>query len=422
MTFGVRDRVLWSALALLGVLGPLAACADDPPDAQVLRVPEQYPSVQRAVDAAAPGDLVLVGAGRYAEEVRVETPGITVRGVDRNAVVLDGGGTLTAGITVVADGVAVENLSVRDYADVGIVLDGTAGTGDAATATLGSDDAALVGYRVAYVTVVNNGSWGVRALAARDGLIDHVFASGHPAAGIAIERCRPCNTVLTASAAQLNGIGYAATNASESLFVVGSTFRANRLGVLARSDAGQPLAPQTGSVIAGNVVDDNDNPAAPASPVALWAGGIAVTGGTENRLARNRVVGHSGFGIGLFSVAGADPGANRIEGNAAGDNGVDLYYELLPGAVGTFDNCFGDNQFATSLPESIEQVLPCDAPAGPVVPGAITAGEAPPDVDHRSLPGPGPLEVLPGDVGEPPSGPAARVDEPDLDRIALPTA
>src|ERR1700704_5701249 len=54
------------------------------------RVPQDYPTIQNGVDAANPGDLVLIDEGDYFESVFVTTPSITLRGVDRNTVVLDG--------------------------------------------------------------------------------------------------------------------------------------------------------------------------------------------------------------------------------------------------------------------------------------------------------------------------------------------
>ena len=53
-------------------------------------VPGDYPTIQSAVDAADPGDLVLVDRGVYRETVSVSTPGLTIRGVDRNEVIIDG--------------------------------------------------------------------------------------------------------------------------------------------------------------------------------------------------------------------------------------------------------------------------------------------------------------------------------------------
>ena len=55
-------------------------------------VPEEYPTIQAAVDAAQPGDLVRIGPGTYHEQVVVgpAKKDIVLRGTDRNRVVLDG--------------------------------------------------------------------------------------------------------------------------------------------------------------------------------------------------------------------------------------------------------------------------------------------------------------------------------------------
>ena len=88
-------------LAIIGLIA-LAACAGPPegtpaPAAvgdtstdspsewtgNTRRVPGEYPTIQAAVDAADPGDLVLVDRGVYREAVDVRTPGLTIRGVAR---------------------------------------------------------------------------------------------------------------------------------------------------------------------------------------------------------------------------------------------------------------------------------------------------------------------------------------------------
>ena len=70
-------------------------------------------SIAEAVRSARPGDIVTIAPGTYHESVRVETRDITIRGEDRNAVVLDGRNRLTNGFLVAADGVAIENLTIH---------------------------------------------------------------------------------------------------------------------------------------------------------------------------------------------------------------------------------------------------------------------------------------------------------------------
>ena len=62
--------------------------------------PRTSPTITEAVDAAVPGDLVLVSPGTYNEAVNVVTDEITIRGTDRAGVVLDGQFELDNGIRV----------------------------------------------------------------------------------------------------------------------------------------------------------------------------------------------------------------------------------------------------------------------------------------------------------------------------------
>ena len=99
--------------------------ATDPPaapgDDGVLDVPAEFATIQEAVDAASEGDLVLIAPGTYVEAVDVTTDHLTIRGLDRDGVVLDGQLELDNGIRVLgASGVAIENLTAVNYTNNGL--------------------------------------------------------------------------------------------------------------------------------------------------------------------------------------------------------------------------------------------------------------------------------------------------------------
>ena len=116
-------------IAAVSALFLLAA----PLSAATLRVPEDHRQIQAAVDAAQPGDTVLVAAGTYRERVKLK-PRVTLRsaggdapgklGLARaEATVIDGGGTPEprAGVELaegaVLDGFTVANVGRYDDAE-----------------------------------------------------------------------------------------------------------------------------------------------------------------------------------------------------------------------------------------------------------------------------------------------------------------
>src|SRR5579864_6538456 len=96
----VRRLAVLFAVALLTLFGVTITSASAA--VNVLRVgswhgiPGQFSSIQAAVNAAQPGDWILVGPGDYHESpgsevgVTISTPDVHLRGMDRNRVVLDG--------------------------------------------------------------------------------------------------------------------------------------------------------------------------------------------------------------------------------------------------------------------------------------------------------------------------------------------
>ena len=308
------------------------------------RVPDDYPTIQNAVDAAEPGDLVLVDRGVYREQVDVTTPYITIRGVDRQDVVIDGEFTRANGINVAAaDGVAVENLTVRNTTVNGLFFTG------------------LTGYRASYVTATNNGVYGIYSFDAQDGLFEHDYASGSPDAGFYIGQCRPCSAVIRDVVAEWNGLGYSGTNASGDLYIVDSEWRDNVGGIVPNTLDTELKPPVEDVTIIGNLVHDNDNPEAPALSGAWgsFGAGITVAGGNDSLVARNRVVNHARTGI--FITPNSSKRFWMARGNEVRDNVVagSGIADITFSGVAQGDNCFEDNDVRTTAPPGLQAFYGC---------------------------------------------------------------
>lgn len=323
--------------------------------------------------------------------MEVTTERIVLRGIDRNQVILDGQHTRDNGIAVAANGVAVENMTITGYRQNGLLFSGAYAAekrGDYPDhgQDYGAEDLVIDGYRASYVTAYNNGTYGLYAFAARNGIFEHSYASGHPDSGFYVGQCRPCNVVLRNLVAERNAIGYCGTNASGDVWVVESVFHRNRLGITPNSQDAERLAPQSDTWVVGNLVTDNNEPDTPEIPMGFFGGGIAVGAGTSNKILNNRVEGHLGAGILVIPLDDRDPEDNEIRGNLLANNGVDLVAQLLGASPRT--NCFAANTFATSDPANIESLLPCGGGLQPWQPsGTYQPPTPPPTADYdRSRP------------------------------------
>ncbi|NDH23442.1 MAG: hypothetical protein EBY49_05730, partial [Actinobacteria bacterium] len=271
---------------------------DNPLDA--LRVPQDFATIQQAVDAAEPGDLVLIDEGVYNESVVVETDNIVIRGVDRQTVVLDGEHSeeMANGIIVFSNGVAVENLTVKNYFSNGVFF-----TGDY------DSDFILRGYRVSYVNALNNRVYGIYAFNAEYGLIDNTYAAGHTDSGYYVGQCQPCSAVLSNNLSEYNTLAYSGTNAGGDLFIVNNEFRMNRIGVTPNTLNSEELAPQRGATFAGNWIHSNGNPDTPKGG-DIWelayGVGMVLPGANNNLVSRNLIENNRNGGVAISFMPDGD--------------------------------------------------------------------------------------------------------------------
>lgn len=415
----------------------------------VLTVPEEFATIQEAVDAAESGELVLISPGVYEESVDITTDDLTIRGVDRNTTILDGGFELENGIRAIGvNGVAVENLTARNYQRNGFFF---------------TD---VVGYRGSYLTAYRNGDYGIYAYASVFGQLDNSYASGSPDAGFYIGECFPCDAVIDNVVSEFNGLGYSGTNAGGNLFIVNSTWRFNRAGIVPNTGSYELCYPQRDATIVGNIVHSNNNGDTPAIDVAILAmgNGILSAGGVGNLIARNLVYDHDKTGIGLVPYpedapidkeppeseygrtcdeARQDPAPdpsllpatilwdskqNRVVENVLEDNrDGDLVVASVGTDVSSLGNCWDQNVYATTFPTNIEQLAPCggtgsgDWALGTYNVAAWLAEEHPPSADYRTAtPVPPDQENMP-DAETAPARPATDVPYAvDIDAIEVP--
>jgi hypothetical protein len=455
----MRDGWRRLLAVLLVVVALAAACGDDgggdddgdssgSESSDTLRVPDDYGTIQEAVDAAEPGNLILVSPGTYEEEVNVTTDDLVIRGLDRAGVVLEGNFELENGIRVLeADGVVVENMTAQNYTGNGFFWTG------------------VDGYRGSYLTAVRNGDYGVYAFGSVNGVLEHSYASGSPDAGFYIGQCYPCDALINDVTSEWNGLGYSGTNSGGNLLIVDSEFRENRAGIVPNSGSYEGCAPERETTIVGNYVHDNGNPNTDAIDAALLGAGngILLTGGIDNVIERNRVENHGTSGIAVVPLPEDDPIApipdeadrpvdctedavpaaddviagldnpmlwestgNHVSGNAVSGSGEwDLVLLTLDGEAQ--GNCFADNEFSGVVaPEDIETVLPCEGTPQSYSPELgrfleIVEGERPPPVPYEDveLPPVPELENMP-DAETAPAVPARAPESFDLDSLQLP--
>ena len=358
-------------------VGSLAACAPDTSTNPTTRTVRAGESIQDAVDAANPGDVIVVEPGVYHQDVLIETEGLVLTGTDQNTVILEGDNKLGSGVMVTADNVTVQNFTIQNFIANGVYFTGSSAADDIVP---------LSGFVISNITALDNGLYGLYSFFAQNGVIKDSYAAGHMDSGVYVGQCKPCAVAVTNVVAEYNAIGYEGTNGSE-VYITNSVFSNNRIGITPNSQTREKLAPQGTTYIYGNTIANNNSVIAPEQASGGFGIGIAIGGGVANDVYGNNVTGNEFVGILVTSLDGFRPENNIIEGNRVLGNGTDLAFFTDSDETTTDGNCFLGNETSSTSPADLQTVTVC-ATNKVITAKRLLYPESPPQAGERPAPTP----------------------------------
>jgi len=319
-------------------------------------------SIQAAVDAAATGMLIQILPGTYKESITVAKAGIKLVGVSENGagVVIQNPGNEVNGINVTdaGDGFMLQNVTVRDFKQNGVRLDG------------------VDNYAISHVTAVNNGEFGFFAVHSSHGVIEYCSASGHSDTGIHVGESSSLTIQFNVAFENVNGLE--SENSSNVNITTNQSYN-NAAGILISLLPGRDVKTSVNIYVANNHVYNNNhaNFAIPGHLASFIPPGLGILVlGTDQTTVENNTVTENNFvGVTVFStlvlavLAGIPPSSFDIEPNPDGTRivknvaqhngaqppslpipipGVDLLWD----GSGS-NNCWSDNHFKTSYPSTL---------------------------------------------------------------------
>ena len=206
--------------------------------------------LQEALILAKPGDMVELGAGRFAltDGLSLDVPGVTVKGAGMEATVLDFTGQQGAGEGLLVTG---DQVTLRDFA-----VENPKGDG---VKSKGADD--IVYYRVRVTWTggprATNGAYGLYPVESTNVLIDGCQVSGASDAGIYVGQSK--NITVRNSVVEANVAGIEIENSRNALVARNFATR-NTGGILVFDLPALPVMGGGNVIVEHNLVVANDTP------------------------------------------------------------------------------------------------------------------------------------------------------------------
>lgn len=342
--------ILWANLFARTVSAGVAPNANP----HVLRVST---TIQAAIDAAQPGDTVLVPPGIYYENVRVTKDRINIQG-SRGAIMDGTGLSGNTGIRVSPaapatriSGFTLSGLTIQNYSRNGVLL-------------LRVDD-----FHISHGAYEDNGEYGIFPILSSHGLIDFNQVSGSDDTGIYVGQSH--DLVIENNHTRDCTLGIEIENSSH-IVVRENTAVENSIGILIQVVPGLGVKGTSDVEVIRNrlVANNRQNPVTdPGDLLSMLPSGIGFfnVGGDHVRVRQNLATQNKSAGIVVIQLppqfAAVDPlinplpDDNEIIDNVALQNGDDPDPKIspFPGSDLLWDfsgvnNCWAGNVFKISFP------------------------------------------------------------------------
>ena len=259
-------------------------------------------SIQEAVKAANPGDLIRVYPGTYSENVYIDKDNIGLQGVviKGNWPTLDGKKEINDGFLYSGNGILIENFKIINYKGNGVM--GQAGNN----------------FVIRNNWIIDTGVYGIFPQYGKNGLIAHNVCSKIADAAIYVGMCDNVDVIHNEVFDNVAGIEI---ENSRHCLVENNYAHNNTGGLLAFVTPGLPIKTTFDVILRNNFVVNNNtaNFGAPGSTVAgIPAGtGILIMAADDVIVENNIITGNNNTGITIVDLATGAPKANdpNSEGN-----------------------------------------------------------------------------------------------------------